>query len=95
MPLTSLTFISESVSGWQQQALPTSLDLLPDTTYVVSVNANSRYPVTANGLASAVSSGPLRTVADGANGVYSETLGTFPAQSYLSSSYFVDVVVAP
>jgi hypothetical protein len=90
-----MTFSSETASGWQQQSLPTPLNLLPDTTYVVSVNANSRYPVTANGLANAVSSGPLRTVADGANGVYSETLGTFPAQSYLSSSYFVDAVVAP
>ena len=95
VPLASVTFSSESASGWQQQALPTPRDLLPNTTYVVSVNANSRYPVTANGLANAVSSGPLRTVADGANGVYSETLGTFPAQSYLSSSYFVDAVVAP
>jgi Domain of unknown function (DUF4082)/Bacterial Ig-like domain len=95
VPLASLTFSSESASGWQQQALPTPLDLLPDTTYVVSVNANSRYPVTPYGLAGVASSGPLRTVADGANGVYSETLGTFPGQSYLSSNYFVDAVVAP
>ena len=42
-----------------------------------------------------VSSGPLHTVADGLNGVYSGTLGSFPDQSYQSSNYFVDVVVAP
>ena len=95
VPLASVTFSSESASGWQQQALATPLNLLAGTTYVVSVNTNSRYAVTTYGLANAVSSGPLRTVDDGANGVYSETLGTFPSQSYASSSYFVDAVVAP
>jgi hypothetical protein len=31
----------------------------------------------------------------GANGVYSETLGAFPDQSYLASNYYLDAVVAP
>jgi hypothetical protein len=51
--------------------------------------------VTNSGLASQVATGPLHTVADGLNGVYSTTLGAFPDQSYLSSNYFVDPVVAP
>ena len=93
--LASVAFTSETASGWQQQVLSSPIQLLPNTTYVVSVNANSRYAVTLNGLLSPVSSGPLHTVADGLNGVYNGTLGNFPDQSYQSSNYFVDVVVAP
>jgi hypothetical protein len=95
LALGSVTFANETASGWQQQVLTTPLQLQPNTTYVVSINANSRYPVTFNGLFNPVSSGPLHTVADGLNGVYSGTLGSFPDQSYQSSNYFVDVVVAP
>ena len=95
LSLGAVTFTNETASGWQQQALETPLPLQPNTTYVVSVNANSRYPVTLNGLATQVSSGPLHTVADGLNGVYNSTLGSFPGQSYQSSNYFVDVVVSP
>ena len=95
LALASVAFANESASGWQQQALPSPLQLQPNTTYLVSVNANSRYAVTLNGLASQVSSGPLHTVADGLNGVYGSSIGGFPNQSYLSSNYFVDVVVAP
>jgi hypothetical protein len=90
-----VAFTSETASGWQQQALSTPLQLMPNTTYVVSVNANSRYAVTLNGLLNQVSSGPLHTVADGLNGVYNGAPGSFPDQSYQSSNYFVDVVVAP
>ncbi|MDX6490485.1 MAG: hypothetical protein QOD43_730, partial [Gaiellaceae bacterium] len=71
------------------------LQLQPNTTYVVSVNANSAYAVTSSGLASQISSGPLHTLADGLNGVYGATTGSFPDQSWASSNYFVDVVVAP
>jgi len=95
LALGSVTFASETASGWQQQELTTPLQLQPNTTYVVSINANTRYPVTVNGLLNPVSSGPLHTVADGLNGVYNGTLGSFPDQSYQSSNYFVDVVVAP
>jgi hypothetical protein len=93
--LASVAFANESASGWQQQTLPSPLQLQPNTTYVVSVNANSRYAVTLNGLASQVSSGPLHTLADGLNGVYGSAIGGFPDQSYLSSNYYVDAVVAP
>src|SRR4029453_14363037 len=50
---------------------------------------------TLNGLSNQVSNGLLHTVADGANGVYNTTRGSFPSQSYSSSNYFVDAVVAP
>jgi hypothetical protein len=38
-------------------------------------------------------SGPLRSVADGRNGVYGDASGIFPDRSWASSDYFVDAVV--
>jgi hypothetical protein len=37
--------------------------------------------------------GPLRSVADGSNGVFGNSAGLFPNQSWNSSNYFVDAVV--
>ena len=91
--LASVTFTAETGSGWQQQALATPLALAADTTYVVSVNFNVRYSTTVSGLATQIVSGPLRSVADGQNGVFGSSAGTFPTQSYSSSNYFVDAVV--
>jgi fibronectin type 3 domain-containing protein len=91
--LASVTFSGETASGWQEQALATPLSIQAGVTYVVSVNVNASYAVTLGGLQNEIVSGPLRTIADGANGVYSDTLGAFPSQSYNSSNYFVDVVV--
>jgi Domain of unknown function (DUF4082)/Bacterial Ig-like domain len=93
--IATVPFANETASGWQEQALPAPVLLQPGVTYVASVNVNDHYVVTNSGLASQVATGPLHTVADGVNGVYSTTLGAFPDQSYLSSNYFVDVVVAP
>jgi hypothetical protein len=39
-----------------------------------------------------VVSGPLRSIA-GPNGVYGDSAGTFPSQSWRSSNYGVDAVV--
>jgi hypothetical protein len=36
--------------------------------------------------------GPLSSVADGANGVFAGSAGTFPTGSWNNSSYGVDVV---
>jgi hypothetical protein len=57
------------------------------------VNQNAFFVVTQSGLATQVVSGPLRSVADGANGVYGSAAGTFPASSFSSSNYFVDLIV--
>ena len=92
--LATVTFAGETASGWQRQALPAPIQLQPNVVYVVSVNTNSRYVVTPSGLQAAVISGPLRSVADGANGVYNDTTGKFPNRSASSSNYFVDVVVS-
>ncbi|MBR8835677.1 MAG: DUF4082 domain-containing protein, partial [Stigonema ocellatum SAG 48.90 = DSM 106950] len=38
--LASVSFANETASGWQQQALATPLNIVANTTYVVSVNVN-------------------------------------------------------
>ena len=93
--LASATYQNESASGWQRQPLATPLTLSPGQTYVVSVGLNTFYAKTSNGLAQQITSGPLRSVADGANGVFNATAGQFPATSWQSSNYFVDAVVQP
>lgn len=90
--LAQATFTSETASGWQQQALASPVALTAGTTYVVSVNMNTKFVMTGAGLASARTSGPLSTVV-GSNGVFGTSAGTFPSNSYNNSNYFVDAVV--
>ena len=92
--LASVTFANETASGWQQQALTTSLAIAANTTYVVSVNTGNTYYVTTNsGMASQVTNGNLSSVV-GNNGVYGST-GTFPTNSWQNSNYFRDIVFVP
>jgi hypothetical protein len=91
--LGSVPFSSETASGWQQQALSTPISLQAGTTYVVSVGYNAFFGLTGAGLATQVSTGPLHSVADGANGVFANSAGVFPTLSWNSGNYFVDVVV--
>jgi fibronectin type 3 domain-containing protein len=93
--LALVSFATETSSGWQQQALASPLTIQPGATYVVSVNANAFFPFTQSGLQTQIISGPLRSVADGQNGVFGSAAGVFPAQSYSSSNYFVDLEVVP
>jgi hypothetical protein len=92
--LASATFPASTGAGWKEVRLATPVRLAVDTTYVVSVNANSHYAFTQGGLASSVAAPPLSTIADGANGVFG-TAGTFPTQSWNTSNYFRDVVFLP
>jgi len=89
--LASVTFSGESTSGWQMQQLPTALTVQGNTTYVVSVNINSYYAVTAGGLAASIVNGDISSVADGANGTYGSP-NAFPTNSYQNSNYFRDIV---
>src|SRR5439155_469919 len=59
----------------------------------VSVNANATFGITGAGLATAIVSGPLHSVADGQNGVFGSAAGIFPNQSFNSTNYFVDLRV--
>lgn len=99
--LAAVTFAAETPSGWQNQALATPLILQPGTVYVVSVNANAYFAQTSccsvggSGLSNQIVSGPLRSVADGKNGVYGSSSGVFPTQSYHTTDYFVDVQAVP
>lgn len=92
--LASATFSGETASGWQTATLSTPLQILANTTYVVSVNANAYYVATNGGLASAVVNSSLSSVADGANGVFGSP-GVFPTSSYDNSNYFRDVAFTP
>ena len=91
--LATVTFTSETTSGWQEQQLSSPLSLQAGATYVVSVNINAAFAKTSTGLAAEIVSGPLRSIADGKNGVFGSAAGAFPVSYYNSSNYYVDPVV--
>jgi Domain of unknown function (DUF4347)/Domain of unknown function (DUF4082) len=93
--LGSVNFVSETASGWQQQALTMPINIAANTTYVVSVNANSYFAVSGNGIGTTITNGDLSAVADGSNGVYNSTPGLFPTASNNNNNYFRDVVFTP
>lgn len=90
--LASVVFSGESASGWQEQALAAPLRVTANTTYIISVNVNSHYAMTTNGLTASLINGDITSVADGANGVFNATPGQFPSTSFNNSNYFRDVV---
>jgi hypothetical protein len=93
--LASVTFASETASGWQQQFLASPLAIAANTVYVVSVNSgsNAYYAATTTGLATQVINQNLSTVL-GNNGVYGP-VGQFPTNTYSQSNYFRDIVFSP
>ena len=92
--LGSVAFTSESASGWQEASFATPISLSVGTTYIVSVGLNAYFGLTTFGLQTQITSGPLRSVADGQNGVFGAAPGTFPTKfGSKSSNYFVDAVV--
>jgi methionine-rich copper-binding protein CopC len=94
--LTTATFTDESTQGWQEVYFGTPWPVTRDTTYVASYHApNGHYAATSNGLASAVTATPLRTLASGSsggNGVYRYGTHAFPTSSWGASNYWVDVI---
>lgn len=87
--LGTVTFNSESSSGWQTAYFASPIDLTAGTTYIVSYAApNGAYAVSNGGLTSAVDSSPLHALAGG--GVY--TYGSGAPLSPSSSNYWVDLV---
>ena len=91
--LTSAAFVSETASGWQEAQLATPWNIAPGN-YLVSVNSNSFFVQTLSGLAGGAGTGSL-SAGIGANGVYGDTAGLFPMQSFSSSNYFLDLAVSP
>jgi methionine-rich copper-binding protein CopC len=97
--LESVTFTNESTAGWQTATFATPISVTAGTTYVASYLAPSGgYAMTAGGLSSAVTNGPLTAVAygtSGGNGVYLYTSSVaFPKTAY-NANYWVDVVFTP
>lgn len=96
--LGSATFTAESSTGWQQVAFPSPIAITAGTTYVASYYApNGGYAADNGAFATAgVDRAPLAALADGvdgANGVYRYgTGGGFPANTWNSTNYWVDVV---
>ena len=88
--LGSVEFTNETDGGWQQARLSTPLPISANTTYVVSVNANSHYPFSGGFLVNSFRSRNLSTTADGSNGVFGNT-GLFPTRSFNNANYFRDV----
>jgi methionine-rich copper-binding protein CopC len=96
--LASVTFTGESSSGWQEATFANPVSVSANTTYVASYYATSgHYSVSENYFTSATTRGPLTALqngTDGVNGVYKYGTSGFPTSGYLSSNYWVDVVLA-
>jgi hypothetical protein len=95
--LASLTFGSETASGWQQASFSTPVAITANTTYVVSYFAPvGAYSSTAGFFSSSADRAPLHGLAsgvDGNNGVYRYGSSPgFPTSSYSNTNYWVDVV---
>jgi hypothetical protein len=92
--LASGTFTGETSTGWQELNFSSPVAVTAGTTYVASYFSSTGYPAyTAQGLASAVTNGPLTALAGG--GVYAYgSSNTFPTNTYNNNNYWVDVVYA-
>jgi hypothetical protein len=96
--LATVTFTSETATGWQQALFASPVAVTADTTYVASYYAPvGRYSADEGFFAgTAVVSSPLTALqngTEGGNGVYRYgTGGGFPSSTYQSTNYWVDVV---
>ena len=93
--LATGTFSNETASGWQELDFSSPVAITAGTTYVASYHTNAgHYALTSNGLASAVTNGPLTALASG--GVYAYgSSNAFPSNAFNASNYWVDVVYSP
>lgn len=108
--LATATFTNETASGWQTVTFGRSVQILPNTTYVVSYYAPAgRYSATASYMyrnpapipqgGATHDSGPLHVVRESSttrNGVfrYGSESG-FPSNSFGAANYWVDVLFTP
>ncbi len=88
--LASIVFNNESASGWQEAPLATPLSIPAKTTYVVTVNSNTAYGATNQGLGQVITNGSISSIADSANGVYG-SVGVYPTGTYQNTNYFRDI----
>lgn len=97
--LASATFTNESASGWQTINLSEQVAITADTTYVVSYSTNGNYSATGNFFSNPVANQNMHALSSalsGGNGVYAYgASGLFPASTYNSTNYYVDVAFRP
>ncbi|MFZ4790785.1 MAG: DUF4082 domain-containing protein [Candidatus Competibacteraceae bacterium] len=97
--LATATFSNETATGWQQVNFAAPVAITANTVYVAS------YYAPAGGYAAdlgyfaniGVDNGPVHLLRDGisgGNGVYQYGVSSFPANTYQSTNYWVDVVFA-
>jgi Domain of unknown function (DUF4082)/Bacterial Ig domain len=98
--LGTLTFSGESASGWQQATFASPIPIQAGATYVVSYftpnghYSDDQYYFGKTG----VNQWPLRGLKngiDGPNGVFNYSASGFPAQTWFSDNYWVDVLFTP
>jgi len=94
--LAEVTFTGETASGWQQANFAAPVNISPNTPYVISYLAPAgNYAFDSSFPWSSPRPGPLH-VSGGSPGVFSFASGvSFPASSYLSGNYWVDLVFVP
>jgi VCBS repeat-containing protein len=94
--LASATFTNETATGWQQVNFATPVPITEGTTYVASYHTSGNYAADPGLFNSAVNNGLLTapsSASSGGNGVYAYgSSSLFPANSYNSTSYGVDVL---
>lgn len=94
--LASVTFGTETASGWQQAMLSTPVPVTAGTTYVVSYFAPAgRYSATPAGFSTPTTRRPLTAPASSSsnpNGQFSYGAGSFPSNTYNATNYWVDVI---
>ena len=95
--LASATFTGETSSGWQQVSFASPVAVTANTVYVASYYAPvARYSSNSNYFTAGITSGQLYALRDGesgGNGLYRYgSGGGFPANTYQSTNYWVDVV---
>ncbi|TCM76255.1 uncharacterized protein DUF4082 [Rhizobium sp. BK068] len=92
----TVTFTSESLSGWQTAKFSSPIQITAGTTYIASYHTTGSYVATTDYFSTAHTSGALTALASSAssgNGVFSYgTNTTFPTSSYQAANYWVDVV---
>ena len=98
--LATATFMNETASGWQQVNFSTPVPITANTTYVASYYAPAGGYSADQGYfaATGVVNGPLEALrdgTDGGNGVYKYGASGFPASTYRSNNYWVDVLFVP
>ena len=96
--LATVTFSSETASGWQQALFATPVAIASNTVYVASYHAtNGHYSADVNYFqGKGVDNPPLHALANGVsggNGVYAYGASSlFPSQTWNAANYWVDVV---